>query len=125
MRIQTLAKGSEYTHSLTIDFGSYNGSSFDGSGNGVLAAGFTLNSTPTYLNATSQIEVTFLGSDGKVLSTQSFAGSMSEANYRIYFGLKAAASNTISSIKIDIASTASGGALIYGLDDLAFTSSPR
>ena len=121
MRIQTSVTGWEYTHTVTVDFGSYNGSTFDGSEIGVVAAGFTLNSTPFYVNATSRIVATFLDADNQVLATQSFAGSMSGSNYRIHFGYQSVSSSAISSIRIDITSTASGAALIYGLDDLSFT----
>jgi hypothetical protein len=121
LRIQTSATGSAYTQSVTIDFGTYDSSVFDGSNIGVAAAAFTLNSTPTYVDATAQITATFYGVNNQVLSTQTFTPVGSASNSRIYFGYESVTSSAISSIQIDIMSTATGAALIYGLDDLAFT----
>lgn len=121
LRIQTTATGSAYTQSVTIDFGTYAASVFDGSIVGVAAAAFTLNSTPTYVDATAQITATFYGASNQVLSAQTFTPSGSASNSRIYFGLESVSGSAISSIQIDITSTASGAALIYGLDDLAFS----
>lgn len=121
MRIQTAATGSTYTHTVGIDFGTYNASVFDGSVTGVEAAAFTLNSTPAYVDVTASITATFYDVNNQVLSTQTFTPTGSTSNSRIYFGYQSVSSSAISSIQIDITSTASGAALIYGLDDLAFT----
>lgn len=121
LRIQTAATGSAYTHTVAIDFGSYVAGVFDGSTVGVEAAAFTLNSTPTYVNATALITATFRGANNQVLSTQTFTPSGSPSNSRIYFGYESVSGSAISSIQVDITTTAAGAALIYGFDDLAFT----
>ncbi len=115
LRIQPTVAG---TKTLTIDFGIYDGSTFDGSSTGVTAAGFTLNTPAATLDVTTSITATFFDVNNQALSTQSISGpSVGTANYRIYFGYQSSG-NAISSIKIDILSTAG---VLYGFDDLAFT----
>jgi hypothetical protein len=112
--MQLRNSGANTTSTLTIDFGSWNGSSFDGSVNSVAAAGFTLNNS--YLGLTYTIN--FLANDNTVLLTGSFPGSDSPEARDAYSGFQ---SSTHNIGKITIARAVGSGSFSSGFDDLGFT----
>lgn len=99
-----------------IDFGSWNGSTFDGTVNSVGAAGFTLSSFSAK-NAANDVTVKFLDVSNNVLSTQ-FAEGTDIQGQHWYFGHKSSSSNIS---RIEVVVGFSNSANIAYFDDLGFT----
>jgi hypothetical protein len=110
-----------------IDFGSWNGSTFDSTAITTTAVGFTLTGLSANFDRLGSISASFLSDAGTVLSTQSVSGTtLIGSNQSIYFGFQASGSDTIGSVVITLninAKVASEGQVILGLDDLGFTTS--
>ncbi|MFA6960829.1 MAG: PEP-CTERM sorting domain-containing protein [Opitutaceae bacterium] len=111
----------------TIDFGSWNGSTFDSTAITTTAVGFTLTGLTANFDRLGSISASFLSDSGSVLSTQSVSGTtLTGSSQSIYFGFQASGSDTIGSVVITLninAKVASEGQVILGLDDLGFTTS--
>ncbi|QYY34518.1 hypothetical protein [Ruficoccus sp. ZRK36] len=117
-----------FTYSVTIDFGSYEASSkaFTTGKPGVAVAAFTMVAPGVRYRLTDSIQVKFLSTSGKVLSTQAIPASdldtATTKTVSIYFGY-AASGDSIASIQIDInqkAGTVKDNSPLLGLDDIAF-----
>ncbi|MDR1283156.1 MAG: PEP-CTERM sorting domain-containing protein [Opitutaceae bacterium] len=115
--------GSQTSFTMTIDFGSWNGMTFDTAGNMATAAGFTLSGDASRLSQVSSISASFLGVDGSTLSTQTWTGPKDGAR-GLYFGYQATGTQQIGSIEVTFSLThvSTGAQMILGFDDLGFTS---
>jgi hypothetical protein len=106
----------------TIDFGSWNGSTFDSSVNAVSAAAFTLSGPTSRFARVTSISASFLSNAGTELSVQTVTPSYG-TNPGLYFGYQAEAGQSIGSIvlTVNVSSFTSGDTqVILGLDDLGF-----
>lgn len=125
MRVVSSSSSEHVSFTLTIDFGNWNGTSFDGSVNAVSAAAFTLTSTGInrWADDLSALEVTFLDSTGSILSTQGRPAEWppSGNSASLYFGYQSATAN-ISSIQIAMTGTSSA---LLGFDEFGFSAIPE
>lgn len=115
---------SSYTY--TIDFGNWNGTTFDSAVNSVAASGFTL----TGVSPQSTVSTVFFNGAGGTLSTQTAAGGTHTPTFGpdtgldIYFGFSVAnptLSNSIGSIAITISQASASSNDLMGFDDIGFT----
>lgn len=103
-----------------IDFGSWDGSTFDGTVNSVSAAGFTIPQFSTS-NANNDITVKFFDASNTLLSTQ-FADGTSIAGQNWYFGHQSTSANIS---RIEVVVGFSNSAHVAYFDDLGFTAIPE
>jgi|GEM_PF-5283651 hypothetical protein len=119
------SSASQVAMTLTIDFGHWNGTTFDGSVNSVSAAGFTLTSTGSgrWVTSMPEFTVTFLDASGNVLSTQGRPADWppNENSQSLYFGYVSPTAN-ISSIQIYMVGNTNA---LLGLDELGFSVVPE
>lgn len=117
-----------HSFTVTIDFGDWNGSVFDGAGQATQAAGFTIASTDTRWERVETISVDFLDSSGGSLLTSAQTISPDASTTAAYFGYEADAGNAIGSIVINVdiksITESSTTSPVFGLDDFGFTSNP-
>lgn len=97
------------------------GGLIDFTGAGVNAAAFTL--AGNRFARVADITVNFLSETSAILSTQTYTGTGSTSTVGLYFGYEAVPGQTIGGISISVTLNSGSETVVFGLDDLGFSTS--
>ena len=114
--------------SATIDFGEWDGESFDSNINSVAAAGFTIGAPTERFDRITSISAQFLDPEAGVLTTQTITTSaLSGSSQGLYFGYAAESGSSIGSIVLTVNVSVGSAELtpLLGLDDIGYTPIPE
>ncbi|AHF89645.1 anchor protein [Opitutaceae bacterium TAV5] len=124
--ISIAARGITSQFTMTIDFGSWNGTVFDSDSGSTGAAGFTLSGDATRLSMVTSITASFVGTAGNLLDTQVWNGPKAGAR-GLWFGYQATGAEPIGRIDVTFVITQAEGSsqMILGFDDLGFAATSQ
>ncbi|MBC2600198.1 hypothetical protein [Puniceicoccus vermicola] len=123
IRFADNAETAAHILSTTLDLGSWDGSTFDGSVGGTSAFGFTLSAPDGAFSRLNSITVQFLDASSQTLSTQTISG-VNSGSVGFYFGYQSNAAD-ISSVTVDVSINEGSGSFLMGMDDIGFSSIPE